>query len=125
MSGALSGYRVLDLSDAKGVLCTKVMADLGADVIAIEPPQGSTTRSYTPFYHDQPDQEKSLFFWYFHTNKRSITLNLATPDGQDLFKQLIQTADILVVEGDPLSDIAALANVVIVVQDGAVVVDNR
>ena len=96
MSGALSGYRVLDLSDAKGVLCTKVMADLGADVIAIEPPQGSTTRSYTPFYHDQPDQEKSLFFWYFHTNKRSITLNLATPDGQGLFKQLIQTADILV-----------------------------
>lgn len=96
MTEMLAGYRVLDLCDAKGVLCTKIMADLGADVITVEPPQGSTTRKQPPFYHDQPDSEKSLFFWYFHTNKRSVTLNLETADGQALFKALIRTADILV-----------------------------
>ena len=96
MPDMLTGYRVLDLCDAKGVLCTKIMADLGADVIAVEPPQGNVTRYQPPFYHDQPDPEKSLFFWYFHTNKRSITLELETPDGLDLFKDLVRTADILV-----------------------------
>ncbi len=92
----LSGYRILDLCDEKGLLCTKVMADLGAEVIVVEPPQGSPARFRGPFYHDQPDREKSLYYWYFHTNKRSVTLTLETPDGQDLFKSLMQTADVLV-----------------------------
>jgi len=95
-AGMLTGYRVLDLCDEKGVLCTKLMADLGADVIVIEPPGGSPLRMRAPFYHDQADAERSLYFWYFHTNKRSITLNLATPDGQRLFKDLVNTADVLV-----------------------------
>jgi crotonobetainyl-CoA:carnitine CoA-transferase CaiB-like acyl-CoA transferase len=94
--GALTGYRVLDLSDDKGVLCTKIMADLGADVITIEPPGGAVTRSRGPFYHDQTHAERSLFFWYFHANKRSITLNLETSAGQALFKTLVRTADVLV-----------------------------
>jgi crotonobetainyl-CoA:carnitine CoA-transferase CaiB-like acyl-CoA transferase len=72
------------------------MADLGADVIVIEPPGGATTRACGPFYHDQADPEKSLFFWYFSANKRSITLQLETSDGQRLFKALVKTADILV-----------------------------
>jgi crotonobetainyl-CoA:carnitine CoA-transferase CaiB-like acyl-CoA transferase len=93
---ALSGYRVLDLCDAKGMLCTKIMADLGADVIKIEPPGGDHTRCQGPFYHDLPDPERSLCFWYFHANKRSITLNLETPDGQELFRKLVQTTDVLV-----------------------------
>lgn len=96
MTDMLAGYRVLDLCDAKGVLCTKIMADLGADVITVEPPRGSATRNYPPFYHDQVDSEKSLFYWYFHTNKRSVTMNLETADGQELFKALVKTADILV-----------------------------
>lgn len=94
--GPLTGYRVLDLCDAKGVLCTKIMADLGADVIKIEPPAGDAMRSHGPFYHDVPDLERSLCFWYFHTNKRSITLNLETPDGQHLLRKLVATADVLV-----------------------------
>jgi crotonobetainyl-CoA:carnitine CoA-transferase CaiB-like acyl-CoA transferase len=64
--GALSGYRILDLCDAPGVLCTKILADLGADVIKVEPPAGNATRYRGPFYQDQTDPEKSLFFWYFH-----------------------------------------------------------
>ncbi len=94
--GMLTGYRVLDLCDEKGLLCTKLMADLGAEVIVLEPPGGSPARSRGPFYQDRPDRETSLFFWYFHTNKRSITINLETPDGQDLFQSLVQTADVLV-----------------------------
>jgi benzylsuccinate CoA-transferase BbsE subunit len=54
------------------------------------------TRTRGPFYHEPADPEKSLYFWYFHTNKRSITLNLDTPEGQTLFKQLVCTADVLV-----------------------------
>jgi crotonobetainyl-CoA:carnitine CoA-transferase CaiB-like acyl-CoA transferase len=92
----LSGYRVLDLCDEKGLLCTKLMADLGADVIVIEPPEGASARFRGPFYQDQHDREKSLYFWYFHTNKQSVTLNLETPEGQALFKSLVQTADVLV-----------------------------
>jgi benzylsuccinate CoA-transferase BbsE subunit len=93
---ALTGYRVLDLCHDHGMLCTKIMADLGADVITIEPPAGMVTRARGPFYHEQPEPEKSLYFWYFHTNKRSITLNVETPAGQALFKQLVRTADVLV-----------------------------
>ena len=94
--GALTGYRILDLCDEKGVLCTKIMADLGADVIKIEPPSGDRLRFQGPFYDNKADAEKSLCFWYFHANKRSVTLNLATSDGQALFRQLIKTADVLV-----------------------------
>lgn len=94
--GALTGYRVLDLCDAKGALCTKMMADLGADVIKIEPPGGDGMRYQKPFYDDRPDSEKSLCFWYFHANKRGVTLNLETPDGQTLFRELVKTTDVLV-----------------------------
>src|SRR5262245_36213360 len=94
--GALSGHRILDLCDAPGVLCTKILADLGADVIKVEPPVGHTTRNRGPFYQEQTDPEKSLFFWYFHTNKRSVTLDLATSTGQALLHRLLATADALV-----------------------------
>lgn len=95
-AGALTGYRVLSMCDALGVFCPKILADLGADVITIEPPEGTSTRRRTPFYHDQADAEKSLYFWYFHTNTRSITLNPDTADGQELLRMLIPTADIFV-----------------------------
>ena len=77
---ALTGYRVLDLCHDHGMLCTKIMADLGADVITIEPPAGMVTRARGPFYHASSRTRKEFIFWYFHTNKRSITLNLDTPE---------------------------------------------
>lgn len=95
-SGLLAPYRVLDLADAKGVYCSKVLADLGADVIKIEPPDGDPTRRLLPFAGDIPGSDRSLYFLYRNTNKRSVTLNLSTEQGRSLFRQLVATADVLV-----------------------------
>lgn len=92
---ALGDLRVLDLADGKGVYCAKLLADMGADVIKVEPPGGDHTRRLGPFYGDVPDPEKSIFFWHFNTNRRSITLNIEHPGGQALFKRLIASADVL------------------------------
>ncbi|MBI4641019.1 MAG: CoA transferase [Candidatus Tectomicrobia bacterium] len=93
---ALDGYRVLDLADSKGLYCTKLMADLGADVIKVEPPGGDSSRDLGPFYHHELHREKSLSFFNLNTNKRSITLNLEKADGREIFKQLVKNADIMV-----------------------------
>jgi crotonobetainyl-CoA:carnitine CoA-transferase CaiB-like acyl-CoA transferase len=94
--GMLSPYRVLDLADEKGVLCGKLLGDLGADVIKIERPGGDATRRLGPFYHDSPHPEKSLFWFAYNANKRGITLNIESSDGKEIFKRLVKTADIIV-----------------------------
>ncbi len=92
----LESVRVLDLTDEKGLLCSRILADIGADVIKIERPGGDEARSIGPFFHDIPHPEKSLF-WFFHNlNKRGITLNIGTPDGQGIFKKLVADADVVV-----------------------------
>src|SRR5215216_17074 len=95
-SGALDDIRVLDLTGQLGQYATKVLADLGADVIRVEPPSGSPARVQPPFYGDEPDENRSLDFWYFNTNKRSVTLNLRSEDGQELLRRLLASADVLV-----------------------------
>ena len=94
--GLLSPYRVLDLTDEKGLFCAKVLADLGADVIKVEPPEGSTTRRTGPFHKDVPHPEKSLFWFAYNVNKRGITLNLECADGRELFRKLATAADVVV-----------------------------
>ncbi|MBI4498391.1 MAG: CoA transferase [Chloroflexi bacterium] len=89
----LGPYRVLDLTDEQGLLAGKLLGDLGADVIKVEPPGGDPARRLGPFYHDQPHPERSLPWLAFNLNKRSITLNLACVDGQALFRRLVQSAD--------------------------------
>ena len=93
---ALGPYRVLDLTNESGIFCTKVLAALGADVIKIEPPGGDPSRRIGPFYHDDPDPEKSLHWFTYNLNKRSITLNIQSVSGQELFKRLVATADFVV-----------------------------
>ncbi len=105
--GMLSPYRVLDLTDERGLLCGKILADLGADVIQVEPPTGNSARRLGPFYQDEVHPERSLFWWAYTTNKRSITLNLTTTDGQALLKRLVQSADFLIESGAP-GEMAAL-----------------
>src|SRR5688572_11375800 len=93
---ALEDLRVLDLAGPMGVYCTKLLADLGADVIRVEPPGGDATRTEEPFYQDEPGVETSLFHWHYNTNKRSITLDITRSDGQELFRRLVRTADVVV-----------------------------
>ena len=99
--GALSGYRVLDLADSKGAYCTKLLADLGADVIKIERPEGDPGRGIPPFVDDTPHPEKSLYFLHRNTNKRGITLNLDISVGRNILKKLVKTADVLVENSPP------------------------
>jgi crotonobetainyl-CoA:carnitine CoA-transferase CaiB-like acyl-CoA transferase len=92
----LSCYRVLDLTNEKGFLCGKALGDFGADVIKIEKTGGELSRSLGPFYHDIPDPEKSLYWFAFNANKRSITLDIETVDGREVFKNLVKTADVVI-----------------------------
>lgn len=92
----LSGYRVLNLADEKGTFCSKMLADLGADVIKIEPPQGDAARNVGPFFHNEPNPDRSLYWFAYYTNQRDITLNIETVDGQRIFKELVKTSDFVV-----------------------------
>jgi crotonobetainyl-CoA:carnitine CoA-transferase CaiB-like acyl-CoA transferase len=93
---ALSDLRVLDLTDLKGALCAKLMGDMGADVIKIEPPGGDAMRTIGPFLDDKPHRDRSLLFWFYNTSKRGVTLDLYKPEGQDIVKKLVEAADVIV-----------------------------
>ena len=97
MSSALDDVRVLDISQGiAGPLCAKLLADFGADVIKVEPPGGEAGRFMPPFFHDDPHPEKSLLFLLANLNKRGITLDLESPDGARIFKELVREADVVV-----------------------------
>ncbi len=93
--GPLAGLRVLELADEKGQFCGKLLGDLGADVVKIEPPGGEPSRRVGPFLDDVPHPERSLSFWYYNTSKRSITLNLKAAYGRQLFRSLAAAADVV------------------------------
>lgn len=95
LPGPLSGLRVLELADEKGQFCGKLMGDLGADVVKIEPPGGEAARRVGPFLDDVPHPNRSLSFWYYNTSKRGMTLSLATEDGRRIFGRLAAQADII------------------------------
>ena len=99
--GLLTPYRVLDLTNERGFLCGKLLGDMGADVIKIEKPCGDPARKLGPFYQDVPHPEKSLFWWGFNSNKRGITLDIETEDGQAIFKKLVKTADYVIESFEP------------------------
>jgi formyl-CoA transferase len=94
MEKALTGVRVLDMTHVQsGPSCTQLMAWLGADVIKIEPPgRGDITRSQL---RDLPSLD-SLYFTMLNCNKRSVTLNLKSPQGKEIFRELIEISDVLV-----------------------------
>ena len=93
---ALDGVRILDLTSEMGWYCGKLLADLGADVIKVEPVGGDPARGRAPYWNGIPGRETSLRFWYFNANKRSVTVDLAQFDGRWLLGELIQTADIVI-----------------------------
>ncbi len=99
--GALSIYRILDLTDQRGTFCARLLADMGADVIKIEKPQGGEARNIPPFAGDLPHPEKSIYFLYRNANKKGITLNIETPDGKAIFEKLVKSVDVVVESGKP------------------------
>lgn len=101
MAGALDDVRALEVGGELGSWCGKLLADMGADVIKVEPPEGDAERGYPPFYRDEPHRERSLYFWHYNVNKRSVALDLGTPTGRDAFLRLAATADVVIDGGAP------------------------
>jgi crotonobetainyl-CoA:carnitine CoA-transferase CaiB-like acyl-CoA transferase len=97
----LEGCRALDLTDEKGFLCGKILAELGVDVIKVERPGGDSARKIGPFWHDEVDPEKSLYWFAYNSSKRGITLDIATEYGQRIFRDLVKTADFVIEAFDP------------------------
>jgi crotonobetainyl-CoA:carnitine CoA-transferase CaiB-like acyl-CoA transferase len=89
----LNHLRALDLTDDKGFLCGKILADLGVSVIKVEKPDGDPSRSIGPFWGGKPDPGKSLNWFAYNANKKGITLDIEKPRGHVIFKKLVSTAD--------------------------------
>ena len=100
--GPLSGVRLVEYcSFVSGPYCSKLFADLGAEVIKIETPEGDEARRRGAFLGDNPDPERSGLFLYLNTNKLGVTLNLGSAMGRDILRKLIANADILVEDRPP------------------------
>ena len=96
MSGPLVDLRVVEFGDELGQYAGKLLADMGADVVKIEPPEGSSPRRIGPFVNDEPGPNRSLNFWYHNTNKRSAVLDFEgdTRD-RERARALVSRADVL------------------------------
>jgi crotonobetainyl-CoA:carnitine CoA-transferase CaiB-like acyl-CoA transferase len=106
-SGPLAGLRAVELNSEWGAFAGKLLADMGAEVISVEPPGGSPTRRFAPFAEDTPDPEHSLWFWHYNTSKRGVTLDLDGEQGRELLRRLLATVDFFL-EGEPPGRLAAL-----------------
>jgi crotonobetainyl-CoA:carnitine CoA-transferase CaiB-like acyl-CoA transferase len=95
--GILVGVKIVECGEGvSAAFATKMMADLGADVIKVESLDGDSARKRGPYPNDKPDHEKSGQFLYLNSNKRGITLNLLNPKGRRLLGSLLAQADILI-----------------------------
>ena len=99
MKTALEGIRILDLAGVEGQFCGRVLADLGAEVIKVEPPSGDPTRRLLPLIQNAPASESGLGFIHFNTNKKSVVLDLDSENGQAQFLRLVCTADAIIESG--------------------------
>jgi crotonobetainyl-CoA:carnitine CoA-transferase CaiB-like acyl-CoA transferase len=97
----LGPYRVVDISNERGILCGQILADLGADVICIEPPGGSPARRIAPFVEapaksESAAVESSLFWWAYARGKRSAVLDVEADDDREVLKRLVAGADFFI-----------------------------
>ena len=104
---ALHGLRVVELAREPIALAGKLLGDMGADVILVEPPGGDPSRRYPPFLDDLPGEDRSLYWLHYHTSKRDIVLDLDDRGGRERFQALIATADVLL-EAEPRRRLGAL-----------------
>ena len=92
----MDGIRVLDLTDERGFVGGWMLAELGADVVAIEPPDGSPARRIGPFADDDEAPNRSLPWWAYARNKRSAVVELLSEAGRRSLRELAQRADIFI-----------------------------
>src|SRR5580693_6120017 len=88
--GMLAGLRVIEIADERAEYTGLLLAGLGAEVVKIEPPEGNATRRIGPFLNDEPGPERSLFFWNYNRNKKSVTVDIQAEP-----LKLLKGADIL------------------------------
>jgi len=100
-SGNLDGYRILDLTSEPGFLAGKLLGDLGADVVKVEPPDGDPARRRGPFVDGTGGLERSVLWLALNTSKRGITLNLDRPRGREIFLSLCRHADAVIESAVP------------------------
>src|ERR1700724_2239261 len=93
--GMLAGLRVIEIADERAEYAGLLLAGLAAEVIKIEPPEGNATRRIGPFLEDEPGLERSLYFWNYNRNKKSVVLDLREAAGQEHLIRLLAGADIL------------------------------
>lgn len=99
--GPLAKYRVIDLTDERGYFLGKLLADLGANVIKVEPPGGDSGRNKGPFFKDEIEKGKSLFWLAYNTGKRGIILDIKKVEGKDILKRLVKSADFVIESFSP------------------------
>lgn len=104
---ALEGTRVIEIANERCAFAGKLLGDMGADVILVEPPGGEPSRNYPPFMDDEPSPDGSLYWWHYNTSKRSIVLDLETDEGRGAFRKLVASADVLL-ESEPPGRLAEL-----------------
>jgi crotonobetainyl-CoA:carnitine CoA-transferase CaiB-like acyl-CoA transferase len=107
LPGPLAGLKVVELASEHAAFAGKLLGDLGADVVLVEPPGGHHCRSYGPFADNVTDPEHSLWWWHYQTSKRGVVIDLEQPAGRILFLRLVAEADV-VLEGEPPSRLTAL-----------------
>ena len=98
---ALSGLKVVEHGGFMAAQCGKLLADMGAEVIKVEAPQGDELRDYGPFPNDLPHKEKSGLFMFLNMNKLGVTLNLETKTGKEILHRLLKESDVLVHDRQP------------------------
>jgi benzylsuccinate CoA-transferase BbsE subunit len=97
-----SGLRAIEIADdIAGEFAGRMLAEMGADVVKLEPPHGAASRRIGPFLNDVADRERSLNFWYYNSNKRSVVCDVAAPHGRETLFALLPGADFLLVTAQP------------------------
>ncbi len=100
----MTGLNVIELTHERISYAGKLFADMGADVVIVEPPGGDPSRDYPPYLEDQPGPGRSLYFWHYNTSKRSIILDLESEGGRAHFAKLVAGADVVLETEQPSAD---------------------